>query len=141
MSRLAKLLESDEGRRRAVYQDHLGFWTIGVGRLIDARKGGGLSDEEIDYLLANDIRDKTADVLKALPWVATMSEARQAVVICMAFQMGVTGLLAFKSALGAMRDERYADAANGMKDSLWAKQTPERAKRLAYQMETGEWQS
>jgi lysozyme len=49
-------LRRDEGVDRSAYQDHLGFWTIGVGRLIDRRKGGGLSDEEIDYLLQNDVK-------------------------------------------------------------------------------------
>ena len=45
------MLRRDEGRVRHAYQDHLGYWTIGVGRLIDQRKGGGLSEDEIDYLL------------------------------------------------------------------------------------------
>jgi lysozyme len=35
---LAEMLTRDEGRVRHAYQDHLGFWTIGVGRLIDQRK-------------------------------------------------------------------------------------------------------
>ena len=38
-------LRREEGSRPHAYQDHLGFWTIGVGRLIDVRKGGGLSPE------------------------------------------------------------------------------------------------
>jgi lysozyme len=69
-----------------------------------------------------------------------MNEARQAVVYAMAFQMGLKGLLGFRSTLDSMRDERYANAAEGMRQSKWAKQTPERANRMAYQMETGEWQ-
>lgn len=143
---LAQQLEREEKRMPSAYKDHLGFLTIGVGRLIDGRKGGGLSDDEIDYLLANDIKAKTADVLDALPWVARLNEPRQAAIIGMAFQMGIgnaqfgTGLLGFRQALAAIRDEHYAHAEGLLLDSAWARQTPERAKRMAKQISTGEWQ-
>ncbi|MFK5284039.1 glycoside hydrolase family protein, partial [Lacticaseibacillus paracasei] len=75
------------------YIDSEGYTTIGVGRLIDKRKGGRLTDREIDYLLANDIAEKTAEVLKALPWIMSIDEARRAVLLGMAFQMGTAGLL------------------------------------------------
>lgn len=137
---LKQMLRRDEGVMATAYQDHLGFWTIGVGRLIDKRKGGGLSDDEIDYLLDNDIREKTAQVRAALPWFDQLNEPRRAVLIAMAFQLGITGLLGFKNTLASVRDERWENAAEGMRQSLWAKQTPERVRRMARQMETGEWQ-
>lgn len=140
MTSLAEQLEQEEGRRRAAYQDHLGYWTIGVGRLIDARKGGGLSDSEVDLLLANDIDRKTQEVRTALPWIDAMDEPRRAVVIGMAFQMGTAGLLGFKNTLAAMQRRDYETAAAGMLRSLWAQQTPGRAHRLAEQMRTGQWQ-
>lgn len=138
---LATQLDELEGRVKHAYQDHLGYWTIGVGRLIDKRKGGGLTDAEIDMLLSNDINSKTLQVYEALPWVKKLNEPRQAVVIGMAFQMGLQGLLGFRSTLSSMRDERWMDAAEGMRRSLWGKQTPVRVKLLARQMETGEWQT
>lgn len=58
----------------------------------------------------------------------------------MAFQMGVDGLLGFKNTLELIRTGSYEKAAEGMLSSLWAKQTPARAKRLAVQMRTGVWQ-
>ena len=128
-----------EGKVRHAYQDHLGFWTIGVGRLIDKSKGGGLSDDEIDLLLENDVRRKSAELFAALPWATSLGEPRQAVLIGMAFQMGTNGLLGFTNTLQAVREGRYADAADGMRQSKWASQTPARAARLARQMETGEW--
>jgi len=129
----------DEGKVGNAYHDSFGFITIGVGRLIDARRGGGLSDSEIDLLLANDIAEKTAQVLEALPWASRLNEPRLAVLINMAFQMGIGGLLKFHRMLGSVEDGQYAVAAMEMLDSLWAQQTPERAKRLAKQMESGEW--
>jgi lysozyme len=137
---LKTMLLRDEGSVPHAYQDHLGYWTIGVGRLIDKRKGGGLSDDEISYLLENDVRRVCADVLEALPWVIRLNDARQAVVYAMAFQMGLKGLLGFRSTLDSMGDERFADAAEGMRRSKWATQTPERARRMAHQLEVGEWQ-
>ena len=136
---LKSQLLREEGAESCAYQDSLGFWTIGVGRLIDARKGGGLSNDEIDFLLENDIKIKTREVLLALPWVPRLSEPRQAVLIGMAFQMGIGGLLKFKRTLGSVEDGHYAEAAAEMLDSAWAKQTFGRATRMAKQMETGEW--
>ena len=137
---LTEQLRRDEGTVPHAYQDSLGYWTIGVGRLIDARKGGGLSPDEIDYLLDNDIKAKTHEVLRALPWAARLSEPRQAVLVNMAFQLGTKGLLAFHRTLGSIEDGQYGEAALEMLDSTWAKQTPARAMRLATQMETDEWQ-
>ena len=134
-------LRREEGVSRHAYQDHLGFWTIGVGRLIDQRKGGGLSDEEVDYLLRNDINRFSSEVLAALPWAAALNEPRLAVLIGMAFQMGTAGLLGFKTTLGHIQAGRYALAEAGMLASKWAEQTPARAKRMAAQMRTGEWQA
>ena len=129
----------EEGAESCAYQDSLGFWTIGVGRLIDSRKGGGLSNDEIDFLLENDIKTKTREVLLAMPWMSRLSEPRQAVLIGMAFQMGIGGLLKFKRTLGSIEDGQYTEAAAEMLDSAWARQTPARARRMALQMETGEW--
>ena len=58
----------------------------------------------------------------------------------MAFQLGIGGLLKFKRALGSIEDGQYKEASMEMLDSLWAQQTPERAKRLSKQMENDEWQ-
>ena len=136
---LKSQLLREEGAESCAYQDSLGYWTIGVGRLIDSRKGGGLSNEEIDMLLDNDIKRNYEAVLKALPWMEKLSDQRQAVLIEMAFQMGISGLLKFKRMLGSVEDGQYGEAAMEMFDSAWAKQTPARAARLAKQMETDEW--
>lgn len=136
---LAQMLEAEEGRVAHAYTDSEGWLTIGVGRLIDRRKGGRLTDKEIDYLLANDIAEKTAEVLKALPWLMQLDEARRAVLLGMAFQMGTAGLLTFRNTLENIRTGDYKAAGRGMLQSRWAEQTPKRAQRMAQQMETGLW--
>ena len=133
-------LRREEGSIPHAYQDHLGCWTIGVGRLIDQRKGGGLSPDEVDLLLSNDVDRVKRQVRDALPWVDELDNPRHAVVIGMGFQLGVAGLLGFRQTLAAVKDGRYAAAAGLMLISRWAQQTPERAMRMAKQMETGAWQ-
>lgn len=136
---LKQQLIREEGAESCAYQDILGYWTIGVGRLIDSRRGGGLSPDEIEMLLENDIKRNYEAVLAALPWMEKLSEPRQAVLIGMAFQMGLKGLLQFKRMLGSIEDGQYVEAAEEMVKSRWAMQTPKRAYRMAQQMETGEW--
>lgn len=140
ISNLKSQLIRDEGVVPYAYADSLGFLTIGVGRLIDKRKDGKLSDIEIEFLLQNDINDKTKELVTALPWVVQLSDVRQGVLLNMSFQLGVEGLLKFKNTLQLIKDGHYDMASSGMLKSLWAQQTPERAKRLSKQMSTNEWQ-
>lgn len=137
---LTDQLRRDEGEKLHAYQDHLGFWTIGVGRLIDKRKGGGISKEESAYLLANDIRNKTGEVIMALPWSAHIDPVRFGVLQNMAFQMGTDGLVGFRNTLRFIEGGDYERAATNMKQSKWHGQTPERAGRMMKQLITGEWQ-
>ena len=138
---LVRQLKADEGVRAQAYQDHLGFWTIGVGRLIDARKpGSGLRPYEIDFLLQQDIDDRIEQLTRRLPWFQDLDDARRGVLLNMAFQMGIDGLLKFERTLGLVEAGKFDDAAENMLRSLWATQTPARAQRMAKQMATGQWQ-
>jgi len=138
---LTRQLRGDEGVSATVYKDHLGWDTIGVGRLVDKRKpGAGLRGHEIDYLLRNDIDDRIEALTRQLPWFQTLDDARKGVLLNMSFQMGVDGLLGFKNTLAMIRDGKYQMASEAMLQSKWATQTPERAKRMSDQMKTGQWQ-
>lgn len=135
-----KQLTRDEGEKLSAYVDTKGYLTIGIGRLIDSRKGGGISADESAYLFSNDFAGKLAELRKRVPWFDQLDVARQGVLLNMAFQLGVNGLLGFKNTLSMIQRGDFKDAAVEMLDSLWAKQTPERAKRLSIQMESGQWQ-
>lgn len=133
-------LRRDEGERLSAYQDHLGYWTIGVGILIDARKGGGLLPEESEFIFNNRLRLLNKELDQRLPWIKKLDPARRGVLVNMAFQMGVAGLLGFKNTLALIERGEYAKASHEMLGSKWAQQTPARANRLSVQMRSGEWQ-
>lgn len=137
---ITRQLKSDEGFKRTVYQDSLGYWTIGVGRLVDpSRPDSGLRDSEVEFMLRNDIEDRITALGKVLPWFLDLDEVRQGVLVNMAFQLGVKGLLGFSTTLQLVSKGRYEEAAQQMLKSKWAQQTPARAARLAEQMKTGKW--
>jgi lysozyme len=133
-------LRRDEGEVLHAYRDHLGFLTIGIGRLIDPRKGGGITREEAALLLRNDMQKVDRQLQQRFPWVVTLSPARRGVLMNMAFQMGIDGLNNFKKTLTMIEQGEYQKASVEMLESAWARQTPERAKRLAKQMATDVWQ-
>jgi lysozyme len=138
---LIRQLRGDEGEKPCVYVDSLGFYTIGVGRLVDKRKpGAGLRPEEISFLLQNDIDDRINALHAKLEWFDNLDDSRKGVLLNMAFQLGVEGLLGFARTLKLVEEGKYENAAAAMLESRWAEQTPERAKRLSNQMRSGLWQ-
>ena len=123
------------------YDDHLGFATIGVGRLIDKRKGGSITHDEAQYLLNNDITTRVESLQSKLPWFDGLSDVRKAVLLNMSFQLGITGLMGFENTLEMVKMGDYVNAADNMLKSKWAQQTSARANELANQMRTNTWQS
>lgn len=136
---LIKQLRRDEGEVLHAYHCSEGWLTIGIGRLIDQKKGGGITREEAAYLLGNDIQRVSRQLQERLPWAIKLSEPRLGVLMNMAFQLGIDGLLAFRETLRHVQEGRYEQASVAMLDSKWARQTPERARRLAEQMRVDAW--
>ena len=131
---MVRQLRLHEGERLKPYRCTAGKLTIGIGRNLDDR---GITREESAYLLANDIAAEERELLRALPWVATLDEVRQRVLLDMAFNMGIVGLLGFKRTLATIQAGDYQAAATMMLDSRWAKQVGQRAERLSRMMATG----
>lgn len=126
-----------EGLRLKPYKCSEGFLTIGYGRNIQTR---GISPDEAEEMLLNDVSDVEESLARHSLLGREHSDPRKAVLINMAFQLGINGLFKFKKTLEAYRHCEYELAAKEMLDSLWAKQTPSRANALSEQMNTGEWQ-
>ena len=114
----------------------MGKLTVGIGRnLSDV----GLSDDEAMLLLTNDVEKVRRELTHALPYWLTLNEARQAVLLSMAFNMGTAGLLKFKQTLGHVERGEYVQAGDAMLDSTWARQVGPRATELADMMRSGKW--
>jgi lysozyme len=109
---LRELISKHEGRIAHAYHDSLGLLTIGVGHLIDERKGGRLPEHIIDELLDYDIQIHRDELFQALPWVQSMDEVRQAVLVDMYFNMRA-GLLGFKETLRHFQNDNWEQAATG----------------------------
>lgn len=123
-------LGQDEGCVLHAYQDHLGYWTIGIGRLIDKRRGGGITRGEAEYLLGNDVDEVFSALDQRLPEWRDWPEPVQRAVANMAFQMGPAGFMKFKRTIRLLRDGKWDEAADNALKSKWARQTPNRAKRV-----------
>lgn len=137
-SELLQQLREHEGFRPYAYRDSRGYLTIGIGRLVDKRKGGGITKEEAEYLLGNDVLEHARVLFENLPWVVDLDPVRRRVMIDLAFNMGVGGLLSFHRTLQAIEDGRWSDGAKGLLASKYARQVGKRARRLAKMLETGE---
>jgi lysozyme len=134
---LRRDLVRDDALCHTAYQDARGYWTIGVGRLIDSRKGGGLPTDEALYLLTNDILRVRAELQRTVPTFDTLDPVRQRVLINMGFNLGLSAFKGFRQMLAAVAVEDFAAASRAMLDSTWARQVGNRAKRLAAEMRTG----
>jgi len=132
-------LQRDEDTVLHVYADSRGFLTLGTGRLVDPRKGGGISQAEADFLLDNDIASKSLELSQKAPWTAKLDDARRGALLNMAFNLGVDGLLAFHQFMGFVQNGQYDQAADDLETTLWFTQVGGRAKRLQQQIRTGEW--
>jgi lysozyme len=129
-SELRKEIKREEGWSGTVYQDSLGFWTIGFGFLVDSRKGDKLPMSVAEAWLDYKIQEKVDALFLALPWLTDQPEEVQNALINMAYQLGVEGLLKFKNTLALLKAGDRQGAADNALKSLWARQTPQRAKRV-----------
>ena len=145
---IVSLLNFEEGYSEKPYYCSEGYPTIATGKRIGP-KGAPLSNYQFTaskqlaaVWLSEELQQKVADMSAHANITAAMAacnDARKAILISMAYQMGADGLAKFNNTLKAVAEQRWSDASAGMLSSKWAKQTPNRAKRHAQQMLTGIW--
>ena len=138
MSKLIEQLKRHEGVRTHAYQCTANMTTVGVGRNIDEDGGLGLSIDEIEFLLENDIR-RCKQELILLPWFTEIDSVRQDALVNMCFNLGFTRLMGFKNALTAMSVGDYDKAADEFMDSRWAKQVGSRADEVCEMIRSGNY--
>jgi lysozyme len=137
MTKLIEQLKVHEGLRLNPYQCTAGKWTIGYGRNLE---DNGITKFEAELLLNHDVAGVIMKLSTAVDGWHFLNEARKAVLVNMAFNMGVSGLLAFKKTLGYIRLKMYKEASVEMLDSAYGRgKTKNRALELSAQMESGEF--
>lgn len=123
-----------EGFRKLPYTDTTGNLTIGYGRNLSSV---GISQSEAEILLSDDITNATMELYKFLPLSRDLDDVRKAVLIEFTFNLGIAKVMQFRGMIKALTDKNYVNAAQHMRDSLWAKQVGNRAQDMAHSMETG----
>lgn len=130
---LLEQLELHEGRKAKPYVDSVGKLTIGVGRNLTDK---GLSEDEIDFLLGNDLKECRED-LQRFGWWADLNDARRNAMLDMRFNLGPSRFRRFRLMLAAVATGDYHEASRQMERSTWATQVGFRAVRLARMMRDG----
>lgn len=138
---LKKILKFEEGLSLKPYLCSEDYVTIGFGTKLSNVKGLDPSDftitvtEEIaELLLHNDVAkfDKALERRLGVGSIyRELNSDRRAIILSMAYQMGVSGVSSFKKMWVALDNRQYDEAAKQALDSLWAVQTPSRAERHA----------
>lgn len=135
---LVATLTAAEGDEQFGYKDSLGILTIARGRCIDSRfPGTGLSEDERCYLLQNDIKKATAELLALFPWAAHLDKARFRAMVEIVFVLEHR-ITEFPKFIAAMRASQYAAAAGELLNSQWHAEAPSRVERIAHTIATGD---
>ena len=146
------MLRYDEGIKVVVYWDSEDYPTVGIGHLIIKEKtfdmarinrllsqqvgrtvNGRITEEECSALFASDLNDVYRQIAQSAtvgPVYSTLDDTRKMAIINMTFQMGIGGVANFRKMLAFMALGQYDKAADEALDSLWARQTPNRARRV-----------
>tara|TARA_R100001086_G_scaffold182860_1_gene101978 strand:- start:104 stop:505 length:402 start_codon:yes stop_codon:yes gene_type:complete len=128
---LVESIKEGEGYRAKVYKCTEGYDTIGYGFAIKDLE----LDEEVCDLILDKKLDKLIDATnKKFPFLRELPQDKCEVVFEMVYQLGLTGVSKFKKMLKALERKDYDKASAEMLDSLWAKQTPNRAIKLSNKM-------
>ena len=125
---ILKDIKRHEGFRSKVYQCTEGYDTIGYGFAI---KDLELDEDVAELILMKKIQKLLERILVVFKWFKDAPDEVKFVVTNMCYQLGVSGFSKFKKTIYLLETEQYEEASVEMLNSVWAKQTPNRAKELS----------
>lgn len=140
-----------EGLKLNPYRCPQGKLTIGVGRNLETnpltaqerRAVGdymhGITENAAKMLLRNDIKRCFESLKRTVKDFETLTPDRQYALVDMCFQLGVKGLKRFHKMLNFIEEKKFSLAAAECLNSAYARQTPQRAKKIAQTLKTGIW--
>ena len=124
--KISKTIVANEGFSSVVYKCTEGHDTIGHGFKVQDLY---LPEQMSLRLLDMKISEKLLQIKQKMPWYNTLPIEAQIVVFDMVYQMGLSGFLKFKKSIQYLKEHDFKKASVEILDSLWAKQTPNRANR------------
>ena len=134
---LKEQIKEHEGFVPRTYSDSLGKRTIGFGHLcVEPEQWDDDKEytrEELERVFDKDFEEALKNA-ESLIGERSINFIAKQVIIEMVFQLGIGGVGKFKKMWSALDNEDYGEASFQMMDSLWAKQTPNRAEKLSQKM-------
>ena len=125
---LLKEIKKHEGFKPRVYKCTEGIDTIGYGFAI---KDLHLDEDIAELILMRKIQNLLERIISTFNWFEDSPNEVKSVVVNMCYQLGIRGFSKFKKTIYYLETEQYEEASKECLDSLWAKQTPNRAKELS----------
>ena len=136
LKELQEKIMFEEGVKYEIYNDHLGYKTFGVGHLVRATDpenemavGTKVSKMRVAECFEADLYVAMNDMEKFTEGMEVDDNIKECVTE-MVFQLGLPRLNKFKKFKQALLDGDIETAQAEMKDSLWYRQTTNRADRL-----------
>jgi lysozyme len=127
-------LKIDEGVRLKPYVDSAGKFTIGCGRNLT---DDGISDAEMEVLLANDVNDAAVVAASTFNFDATISDERKAALCNLAFNLGEHTLSTFTTFIGLVLARDWNGAADDLVQTRYATEVGPRAQRICDKLRSG----
>ncbi len=131
------LIKKHEGFRSLPYRDTRNNLTIGYGLNLTEWGTKGISRAEAEAVLRAQLSIYEQELKNAFRNFDELDDIRKAVLLDMAYNLGVPGLLKFKNMFAALKEGNFAKAAEEMLNSRWAQQVKTRATYLAELMQYG----
>jgi len=123
---ISKTIVENEGFSPVVYKCTEQHDTIGHGFKVSEL----YITEQISLQLLNmKITEKLIQIKQKLPWYEGLPIQAKVVVFDMVYQLGLSGFSKFKKSIALLKEHKFKQASIEILDSLWAKQTPNRANR------------
>ena len=123
-------IKAHEGYSKKVYKDTLGYDTIGIGFLVSSLE---LDEDVCDIILERRLKKNEVVLQRKMPYYSNLPIEVQNIIQNMYYQLG-NRLFNFVKTLHYIENGNWKAAGMEMLDSLWAKQTPNRAKELSERM-------
>jgi len=142
LEKLYEEIKADEGEILEVYEDHLGYPTIGVGHLVTEKDeefgepvGTPITAERSRELFDTDIEYAIEGCEMLYGQWHNWPEEVQLIMVNMCFNLGQTRLAKFVTMKNMLSQGKWKEAAAEGRDSKWYRQVTNRAERLMQRLE------